>query len=1147
MRGRAWRTPILCAVALVASMVAITGTALSGPGASPAAHAAAPGATTAYDGLTVRPFITSLIDPVAVQFAPGGGVYVAEKRGVVKRFDGQGDTSATTVLDLQTEVYNSWDRGLVGLAVDPAFDAGRPFIYVLYTWDREPYAANTSVPRWGDRCPSPPGATTDGCPVSAKLVRYRIESGVAVPGSATVLLDGLADPDEGWCNQFPSHSIGTVEFGPDGMLYVGAGDGANFDLVDWGQHGGSAGSSTPINPCRDNGLIGTAPDKSVSVGGALRAQSVRAGSSAYQTWDGAILRIDPVTGAAAAGNPLRANDNPADDRIVAYGLRNPFRFGFRPGSDELWVGDVGWGTYEEINRFQTGPGQAPVPNFGWPCYEGPGLTGAYDARDLGTCESLYGSNLSTLRGGVESPLVAPYKAWPRAGVQPAPGCGSSGGGSVTGGVFVENQVWPERLRGAYVFADYVRGCVAALPLGPDGEPDPAGAVRLVGDIKAVDFETGPGNDVYVVDILTDTIYRIGSVEGNEAPVAWFAATSSDDPIPLDFTFDAAGTVDPDGDKGLIYTWDLDGDGACDDGNGRQVKRHYPTHGPVTVTLCATDPLGEQDQMSRTIVVGRSAPTITSMTSSAQAAGWAVGDTVTTTATATDASGTLPPDSYTWRTQIMHCSAPGALDACHEHDFEPNDPGYSFAFTGPDHEFYAFVRVTLTVTNSYGLSRTKTLDLKSRIASVDLRTEPAGIKVAVAGTSGPSPQRHRFIEGGRFQLTAPEKATVGEVDYVFAGWADGSQQGTDRTGVATGDVVYTARYRATSRPASSSGGSPTMPPAQPPGGSAAPRATYFSDRALPTLPRGRVLVGDFAGDRTDDVLVARRRRATLLTNKGDGGFTTTRLRGRSLAHGVVGDFAGDNRDEVLFHAKNGEARVWRLDGRPRSTTRAIARVSRTRVPRGASAYLLDHDRHADEILMRSRGGRGTVVAFRWSRGRLVAASTILRVPRKGHPVVGDFDRNGTADLVWRREAKEWMWLMRRQSGRVVVARRLAVGSFPGRPLAGRFDGSGGDQLWYHGASGDTVAHLAPGGVVAQTVTSVVAGAAQVVPGRHDRVLDIRRDGLTVLDLGDDGRVIETGNVRPPGAVAIPGDFDGSANGDVLWVSRTTGSRLYLRNS
>ena len=57
--------------------------------------------------------------------------------------------------------------------------------------------------------------------------------------------------------------------------------------------------------------------------------------------------------------------------IVAHGFRNPFRFTFRPGTNELWVGDVGWNEWEEIDRIADARRPASR-NFGWPCYEGHG-------------------------------------------------------------------------------------------------------------------------------------------------------------------------------------------------------------------------------------------------------------------------------------------------------------------------------------------------------------------------------------------------------------------------------------------------------------------------------------------------------------------------------------------------------------------------------------------------------------------------------------------------------------------------------------------------------------------------------------------------------------------------------------------------------
>ena len=100
-----------------------------------------------------------------------------------------------------------------------------------------------------------------------------------------------------------------------------------------------------------------------------------------------MLRLDPVTGAAAAGNPLIGSSDANARRIVAHGLRNPFRLTIRPGTNEVWIGDVGWNTWEEINRI-TNP-TAGVTNFGWPCYEGAANQSGYDGANLSLCENLY--------------------------------------------------------------------------------------------------------------------------------------------------------------------------------------------------------------------------------------------------------------------------------------------------------------------------------------------------------------------------------------------------------------------------------------------------------------------------------------------------------------------------------------------------------------------------------------------------------------------------------------------------------------------------------------------------------------------------------------------------------------------------------------
>ena len=87
-----------------------------------------------------------------------------------------------------------------------------------------------------------------------------------------------------------------------------------------------------------------------------------------------MLRLDPDTGAALPGNPNIGSADPNARRIVAYGLRNPYRFTMRPGTNEVWIGDVGWNTWEEIDRVVNPT--AGTTNFGWPCYEGSGPQGS---------------------------------------------------------------------------------------------------------------------------------------------------------------------------------------------------------------------------------------------------------------------------------------------------------------------------------------------------------------------------------------------------------------------------------------------------------------------------------------------------------------------------------------------------------------------------------------------------------------------------------------------------------------------------------------------------------------------------------------------------------------------------------------------------
>jgi glucose/arabinose dehydrogenase/chitodextrinase len=416
-----------------------------------------------------------LTNPAAVRFAADGRVFVAQKNGVIKVFDSLTDTSFDTFANLSSDVHNFWDRGLLGFALDPSFTTGRPYAYVLYTYDQSG--------AFGDGCPTPPGPTADGCVVSARLAR------LTASGNTSIATTNLITD---WCQQYPSHSIGSLAFGADGALYVSGGDGASFTFTDYGQDG------SPLNPCGDPpvpvGGVQTAP---TAEGGALRSQDLRT-TSDPTTLDGAVLRIDPDTGAAAAGNPLIGSSDPNARRIIAYGLRNPFRLTIRPGTSEVWLGDVGWNTWEELNRVTDPLGT--VENFGWPCYEGGSRQSGYDGANLNVCETLYGQ---------AGAVVSPYYTYNHsAQVVPGETC-PTGGSSVAGLAFYQGGSYPAAYDNALFFADYSRDCIWVMFAGANGLPDPATRATFGAQASnPVDLQIGPGGDLFYADFDGGSIRRV---------------------------------------------------------------------------------------------------------------------------------------------------------------------------------------------------------------------------------------------------------------------------------------------------------------------------------------------------------------------------------------------------------------------------------------------------------------------------------------------------------------------------------------------------------------------------------------------------------------------------------------------------------------
>ena len=709
---------------------------------------------------------SGLVAPTNVQFAADGRVFVAEKRGTIKVFDSLSDTSPDTFADLRTNVHDFWDRGLLGLALDPNFPVN-PYVYVLYAYDHilgDPAPA----PRWGDTCPSSPGATGDGCVVSGRLSRLQA-AGNFMTGSEHVLI-------EDWCQQFPSHSTGSMAFGPDGSLYVSGGDGASFNYADYGQAGGTAGSPTPKNPCGDppGGVGGTMTAPSAE-GGALRSQDVRTPGDPT-TLDGAVLRVDRATGAGLPGNPFASSSDANARRIVAYGMRNPFRITARPGTSEIWVSDVGWSTWEELNRI-VAPADSVADNLGWPCYEGEGRQASYDNLNLNLCESLYSTGA----------VLAPFYSYRHStSIVSGEACANGQGSSTVGMAFYDGGSYPAAYDGALFFADYSRDCLWVMPRGTNGLPDPTKRANfLTPAANPVDIKIGPGGDLFYVDINGGTIRRIQYFAANQPPTA-VASASPTGSAPLNVSFDGSGSTDADGDA-LTYSWDLNGDGTFGDATSISPTFTYTTPGTYQAVLRVSDARGASD-LSPAVTISVGSLPVPVIDTPSSGLTWAVGDDISFTGHATDAEdGTLPATSLAWQIALMHCTSEG----CHEHPRE-TAVGPGGVLDAPDHPYPSHLEVRLTATDSDGLSATTTVELQPKAVALSFATSPSGLQIAIGGTAFTAPFTKTFIQGSRNSVSAESPQDMNGVRYQFQGWSDGGPAAREIV-AGSAPVSYTATF------------------------------------------------------------------------------------------------------------------------------------------------------------------------------------------------------------------------------------------------------------------------------------------------------------------------------------------------------------------
>jgi glucose/arabinose dehydrogenase len=340
---------------------------------------AAPPAGAAVSLLQIGTFA----QPVYVT-APAGDpsrIFVVQRTGKIAVVR---DGVSSTFLDITGRVRSSGgEQGLLSMAFAPDYATSGTF-YVYYT-------------------AQPPGGS--GAPGSDLTISafQRTDADHADPGSERVVLQ---IPHR----KFDNHNGGNLQFGPDGMLWIGTGDGGNGD--------DSLGNAQQTSPAWNDAEAG------------------------HDARLGKLLRIDPRPGPGCDGRCTIPAGNPgfAQPEIWAKGLRNPWRFSFDRVTGDLTIGDVGQDTWEEVD-FAAAPGRGVGADYGWNAFEGLHPRG------------------STAPAGAPPGVTMPVLE--KAHSEP------DSFSTIAGGYVVRDPALPDLL-GRYVYADTYLGDIRAATLAVGG-------------------------------------------------------------------------------------------------------------------------------------------------------------------------------------------------------------------------------------------------------------------------------------------------------------------------------------------------------------------------------------------------------------------------------------------------------------------------------------------------------------------------------------------------------------------------------------------------------------------------------------------------------------------------------------------------------
>ncbi len=505
------------------------------------------------------------------------------------------------------------------------------------------------------------------------------------------------------------------------------------------------------------------------------------------------------------GNP---EYNPADpdsneSRLLAYGLRNPFRFTVAPNG-QLWLGDAGWRATEELNVLPTASSDDSQLRLALlRGRRAPGRIRRVRPRPLRG--PLRGQRGRHARGCRSRAFTYSHHDV----LYPGDPCPEPGGGSATSGItFYTGNSFPAEYQGSLFFTDYARYCIWHVPVDSNGDPifDDIEVFDILPEFGAapVDLKVGPDGALYYVDIIRGQLRRIQHTAGNAPPVAVADATPRYGPLPLTVNFDASDSSDADTTDTLTYEWDLDGDGQFDDSTDPAPTRQYTQEETVTVRLRVSDGSPETDTDTIRIDAGNQPP-VPQITTPAPGTTWTVGDDLNFHGTAMDPDeGVLDPADIRWDIDLNHCVTGGGCHVHHQITRNGDDDVQIFA---PDHYYPAYLTVTMTATDAKGLSVETKLDLMPNTVDVQAQSIPAGLQLQINDDPGAASHPVTTIQGSQIQAIAPTPQTLSASTYSWCKWSDGGARVHLLT--ANAPLTLTATYAPNCPPTDLDLSSPTV--------------------------------------------------------------------------------------------------------------------------------------------------------------------------------------------------------------------------------------------------------------------------------------------------------------------------------------------------